>query len=77
MIVDRRRFTATKRVVGEWFWDQKCVVCLNEVKPGEDVVMCPICGSMGHKGHFLEWLKVKAICPNCKRNLRERDLRNV
>ncbi|MEM1659156.1 MAG: hypothetical protein QXK94_09000 [Candidatus Jordarchaeales archaeon] len=68
------RFTVTKKVVAEWFWDRKCVVCLCEVKPSEDILTCPFCGAIGHRSHFLEWLKVKALCPNCKKSLKERDV---
>jgi len=77
LVLPVRRFKLKLKIVGEWIWDQKCVVCLGEVKPGDDVVVCPSCGAMGHRGHFLELLKVKAICPNCKRNIRERDLMNA
>jgi len=72
-----RRFKFKVNVIGEWDWDQRCIVCLNEVKPDEKVVSCPFCGKTGHKDHFLEWVKVKAICPNCKKNIRESELTNV
>jgi len=70
------RFAITKvRIVGEWSWDQKCVICLGDIKPGEKILMCPKCGAIGHEDHFLEWIKVKALCPNCRSILREKDLK--
>lgn len=77
LIPPLRRFRMNLKVVGEWVWDNRCAVCLIEIKQSDSVVVCPSCGAMGHEDHFLEWLKVKTICPNCKTNIREKNLRKV
>lgn len=49
--------------------DERCTVCLGEVKAGESFVRCPHCGKPSHYSHLVEWLKVKTQCPNCRNKL--------
>ncbi len=45
-----------------------CIIC-NRVIGGEELVFCPYCNSPYHKLEFFEWLKIKANCPRCNRDL--------
>ena len=44
----------------------RCKICQKIIKLDEDIVECPYCGEQFHRGEFLEWLKIKAFCPNCR-----------
>ncbi len=44
----------------------KCVVCNLFIDENEEIETCPECGATGHRAHFLEWVRVKGICPICK-----------
>ncbi len=46
----------------------RCNLCQNYIGK-EDVVYCPSCKATYHKLEFLEWLKVKAFCVRCKKEL--------
>nr|MDO8082912.1 DUF2341 domain-containing protein [Candidatus Freyarchaeota archaeon] len=52
----------------------KCPVCQIDIVLGDPLVKCPNCGTLGHKDHLLEWVKVKGYCPSCKKKLRETDI---
>ena len=45
-----------------------CLIC-NRAISAEQIVHCPFCNASYHKVEFFEWLKVKAICKNCNREL--------
>lgn len=45
-----------------------CVIC-DRLITENDIVYCPFCNSPFHKREFLEWLKIKAYCKNCKKEL--------
>jgi len=47
-----------------------CSICHQKILPNEVIFICPSCGSIGHRDHFLEWLKVKSRCPVCMQRLR-------
>lgn len=46
----------------------KCTIC-KKIIPVVDVVFCPYCKAPFHKDEILEWLKVKASCPNCEKEI--------
>ncbi|NVM02808.1 MAG: hypothetical protein HWN67_10755 [Candidatus Helarchaeota archaeon] len=46
----------------------KCLIC-NRAISAEQIVYCPFCNAYYHKTEFFEWLKVKAICKNCNKEL--------
>ncbi|NVM02298.1 MAG: hypothetical protein HWN67_08170 [Candidatus Helarchaeota archaeon] len=46
----------------------KCSICKKQISK-EDEVFCPFCSAPYHKRGFFEWLKVKAHCKNCKKDL--------
>ncbi|MFX0066377.1 MAG: Ig-like domain-containing protein, partial [Candidatus Hermodarchaeota archaeon] len=54
--------------------ENKCIICQLVIKEGTNILCCPFCGVKGHSGHFKEWLRTKAVCPNCKHELREDQL---
>lgn len=41
---------------------KKCMICNRALT----YIACPYCGGISHKNEFLEWLKVKKICPRCR-----------
>ncbi len=54
----------------------KCIICKRRVS-GENLVFCPFCSAPYHLGEFLEWLKTKANCPNCKKELDLWEFQNI
>ena len=46
----------------------RCFICRRLII-SKDVVFCPLCNAPFHKSEFLEWLKVKAHCKICKKEL--------
>ncbi|MHA1381246.1 MAG: zinc-ribbon domain-containing protein [Candidatus Helarchaeota archaeon] len=46
----------------------KCFLCNKEIDKS-NFVICPFCDSAFHKAEFLEQLKVKGFCPNCKHEI--------
>ena len=48
----------------------RCMVSGLNINFNEDeVVACPECGNMAKKPLLIEWLKVKGICPICRKNI--------
>ena len=45
---------------------ERCKICSKLIKLDDILVTCPYCGEKFHREEFLEWLKIKASCPNCK-----------
>lgn len=50
----------------------KCVVSQLDIQYGDEVFYCPYCGAPAHVKHIREWVKVKAVCPNCHHKLDEK-----
>ena len=46
-----------------------CNVCKLPITFGQEVGKCSFCEVKGHLTHFQEWVKIKGICPNCKKKL--------
>ena len=46
----------------------KCNICKKRIS-GSYLVNCPFCKAPFHKDEILEWLKTKAFCPSCKKEL--------
>ena len=70
--IPNRFIISSDEIIGEWDWNKKerCIVCslVIDEKKGQ-VAKCPECGHAAHLDHFLEWLKIKGICPYCKRKI--------
>jgi len=46
-----------------------CPVCKGIIKPSDTKIKCPACGVEAHKDHFLEYIKIHGVCPNCNKKL--------
>lgn len=51
-----------------------CIVCNGAIVPLDSTLRCPHCGGRAHRIHFLEYLKVKGVCPRCKADLDPHEL---
>jgi rubrerythrin len=71
------RFTILEETLGEWDWAtvERCIVCNLAIKKEEPIGRCTQCGHPGHLDHFQEWIKIKGVCPFCKRKIIDKDLR--
>ena len=45
---------------------ERCKICSKIFKLDDIIVSCPFCSQRFHRNEFLEWLKIKAFCPNCR-----------
>lgn len=46
-----------------------CEICHYYIKNNDEISICPFCKTEFHKTEFLEWLKIKAACPICKKEI--------
>ncbi|MFX1581169.1 MAG: hypothetical protein ACFFCJ_03015 [Promethearchaeota archaeon] len=51
-----------------------CIVCQSSLVPLDSTLRCPHCHGRAHRIHFLEFLKVKGVCPNCNEDLDPHEL---
>ncbi len=51
-----------------------CMVCNCSIVPLDSTLSCPHCRGRAHRIHFLEYLKVKGVCPRCKTDLDPHEL---
>jgi hypothetical protein len=49
----------------------RCAVCNLDIVSGELFSKCPYCNVLSHREHLLEWIKIRGMCPNCKKKLSE------
>ncbi|MHA1225731.1 MAG: hypothetical protein ACTSR2_01270 [Candidatus Hodarchaeales archaeon] len=49
---------------------ESCVVCRNVISDISTMVRCPECGSPAHYSHLAEWLKMRGVCPICKKRIK-------
>ncbi len=67
--------------LGEWNWNivEKCMVCALPIKDEEknEKVYCPHCRNPAHENHLIEWIKLKGICPLCRKNLSQSDILSI
>ncbi|MHA1491267.1 MAG: hypothetical protein ACTSRI_16655 [Promethearchaeota archaeon] len=47
----------------------KCAVCGKSIEIFDEVSGCPLCGIKAHKGHLIDWVRMKKSCPVCKKSL--------
>jgi hypothetical protein len=52
----------------------KCPICMKPIEFGDEFVKCPHCNTLAHRSHLLEWIKIKGICPVCRKILRDIDI---
>ncbi len=48
---------------------QECAICRHSLKRTDEIRKCPYCDNSFHKGHLLEWIRVKNSCPVCRNEL--------
>ncbi len=53
----------------------KCIVCKRQISQGDAYVTCPNCKKPAHYSHFLEFVKVRGVCPSCNVRLKTADLK--
>ncbi len=51
-----------------------CIICSMPITHIDSTLSCPHCEGTAHRIHFLEYLKVKASCPNCQNTLDAHEL---
>jgi phage FluMu protein Com/ribosomal protein L32 len=51
-----------------------CMVCNSAMDSSDSVLQCPHCDGKAHRIHFLEYLKVKGVCPHCQTPLDPHEL---
>ena len=49
--------------------DDVCMVCKLFLNEQDEILQCPICESLYHRDHLLEWVKVEKRCPVCSQVL--------
>ena len=47
----------------------KCSLCEKKINEDE-IFYCPSCNHSFHRREFLEWLKIKGICPICEKKIK-------
>ncbi|MHA1265225.1 MAG: RING finger domain-containing protein [Candidatus Helarchaeota archaeon] len=74
--IPMRFIIASDVLIGEWDWNKKeqCIVCNLPIMDSDTLGRCPECHHAAHLDHFQEWLKIKGICPFCKRKVKMKDL---
>ena len=75
--VPDRFIVSSEEIIGEWDWNkrERCIVCNLPINNSDKIGRCPKCSHSAHLDHFLEWIKIKGICPFCKRKLKSSDLK--
>lgn len=67
--------------IGRWSLKEKkpavCMICKLSLKGNQNITQCPMCQSMFHKKHIVDWLRVKGKCPVCQQSLRPESLEIV
>jgi endogenous inhibitor of DNA gyrase (YacG/DUF329 family) len=53
---------------------EKCMVCNLIIDKYQEISKCPHCASLAHRDHLLEYLKIKAHCPMCGKELKRGDV---
>ena len=51
--------------------DDFCMVCKLSFKNMDKILQCPVCESLYHKEHLLDWIRIHKNCPVCTQKLYE------
>ncbi|MGC9779534.1 MAG: hypothetical protein HZR80_09865 [Candidatus Heimdallarchaeota archaeon] len=51
--------------------DDFCMVCKLSFKRKKEILQCPVCESLYHKDHLLDWIRSHQNCPVCSQKLYE------
>jgi hypothetical protein len=80
-VFDGNYLVLETKFVGSYDWteDELCMVCKLPITRSHDasVVQCPFCGLKAHKKHLFEWMKIRKMCPYCRREISERSILHV
>lgn len=63
--IPKRTFEVLAKVIPN-LDNEKCTICLDQVKNAELLRSIPLCQHVFHAECLLNWLLVNEICPNCK-----------
>ncbi|MFX1285198.1 MAG: hypothetical protein ACFFB5_16200 [Promethearchaeota archaeon] len=50
--------------------EEFCSVCRMKISDPSTLIRCPNCGSPAHYSHLAEWLKIRGVCPICKKKVK-------
>ncbi|MFX1296401.1 MAG: hypothetical protein ACFFD2_16300 [Promethearchaeota archaeon] len=66
----------SEKIMGKWDWikREKCIVCNLLIQKDEKIGRCPHCAHIAHLDHILEWIKIKTVCPFCKKKIQSKEL---
>lgn len=57
-----------------------CSVCGLEIKKDEKIenlIKCPHCATVSHKDHFIDYLRISKVCPECKKPVSVKELKDL
>lgn len=67
--------------IGSWSLTEKkpeiCMICKLPLKQDQEIKQCPMCNSLFHQNHIIDWLRVKGKCPVCQQTLGPAGLETV
>ena len=72
-IIAKERVSQMERPVVDTFQaeiEEFCSVCRMKITDPTILVRCPDCGTPAHYSHLAEWLKIRGVCPICKKKVR-------
>lgn len=46
--------------------DRFCMICKLELRINQEILECPLCGSLYHKEHLMKWIRINKKCPVCR-----------
>ncbi len=69
-VQQRRRLRGGVEIIYVSNKNPRCMVSgLNMDFEKDDVIACPECGNVAKKPMLVEWLKIKGICPMCRKSI--------
>ncbi len=80
-VFDGNNLILETKFVGSYDWTEEefCMVCKLPIKHSYNagIVKCPYCGIKAHKQHLFEWMRIRKVCPFCRREISERTILHV
>ena len=71
----------TIKSIGNWSLTEKkseiCMICKLPLKSDQEIKQCPMCNSLFHQNHIIDWLRVKGKCPVCQQTLGPAGLESI
>ncbi|MCK4844622.1 MAG: hypothetical protein KAS95_03015 [Candidatus Heimdallarchaeota archaeon] len=49
----------------------KCYICGISIERKDEITVCLDCGNIFHYNHYMTWLKLKGMCPICKKEVKD------